>query len=222
MQTHTIRAAVASVGAHGTTPPHAPNVLRWSGAAGALAALILLVASPLYIMMGTPPALSDAAKYAEYLNRISGLALATKLIDTIYVAAFIVFLAGLRELIRTRAAEYEWAATLAFGAGLVSSVIILVGDALGAAAALDTYSAPDAAVLGALTEATLPAFAAIGLLMTALFLGRIELGHSHYPRVPEMDRVDGLYRGTSRAASRGEGPAMRPASVAQSRGVSSG
>jgi hypothetical protein len=176
MQTFATPRAVASTGARATTPRHVPNVVRWSGAAGALAALILLVASPLYIMMGTPPALSDAARYAEYLTAVSGVALATKLVDTIYVAGFIVFLAGLRELIRTRAAEYDWAATLAFGAGLVSSVIILVGNVLGAAAALDTYSAADAIVIRALTEGTLPAFGAIGLLMTALFLGAANSG----------------------------------------------
>jgi hypothetical protein len=55
-------------------------------------------------------------------------------------------------------------------AGLASSTIILVGDVLGAAAALDTSSAPAPIVIRALTEATLPAFGAIGLLMTVFFL----------------------------------------------------
>jgi hypothetical protein len=86
------------------------------------------------------------------------------------VVGFIIFITGLRELIRSGGAQYEWAATLAFGGGLASSVVILVGDVLGAAAALDTYSAPDPVVIRALTEATLPAVGAIGLVMTVLFL----------------------------------------------------
>ncbi len=150
--------------------PHVLNGVRWSGAAGVFAALLLLIASPLYIMMGTPPPLSDASAYAEYLTRIGGLALATKIIDTVYVGGFIVFITGFRELVRSRGADCEWLATLAFAAGLVSSVIILVGDVLGAAAALDTYSTPDPVVIRALTEAALPAFGAIGLAMTVLFL----------------------------------------------------
>jgi len=86
------------------------------------------------------------------------------------LSGFVVFLVGLRELIRSRGTEYEWTAALAFAAGLASAVVTLVGDVLGAAAALDTYSAPDPIAIRALTEATLPAFGAIGLIMTALFL----------------------------------------------------
>lgn len=144
--------------------------VRWSGAAAVIAALILMGGSPLFIMMGAPPAVSNAGAYAEYLTRVNRLALATKLIDTAYVVSFIVFLVGIRELIRSRGAEYEWAANLAFAGGITSSMVILTGDVLGAAAALDTYSSPDPVVVRGLTEATLPAFGAIGLIMTALFL----------------------------------------------------
>jgi hypothetical protein len=48
--------------------------------------------------------------------------------------------------------------------------VTLVGDVLGAAAALDTSSATDPVVIRALTKASLSAFGAIGLAMTVLFL----------------------------------------------------
>ena len=153
-----------------TTARRASNMVRLSGAAGVIAVLLLLVGAPLFIMMGAPPAVSDAATYAEYLTGINRLALTTKLINTVYVVGFILFITGIRELIRNRGANCEWAASLVFAGGLTSSIVILVGDVLGAAAALDTYSRPDATAIRALTEATLPAFGAIGLTMTALFL----------------------------------------------------
>lgn len=104
------------------------------------------------------------------------MALVTKLVNTVYFAGFIIFISGIRELIRSRGAEYEWAAMLALVGGLASWIVILVGDLLGAAAALDTYSAPDPVVIRALTEATKPAFGAIGLTMTVFFLAAASWG----------------------------------------------
>lgn len=37
------------------------NVLRWTGACGVAAGVLLLVATPLYLMMGTPLSLGDEA-----------------------------------------------------------------------------------------------------------------------------------------------------------------
>jgi hypothetical protein len=137
------RSSATSAGS-AAKPTYPRKVVRWTGAIGIIVALVLVAGFPLYFLMGTPPRLSDTSQYAAYLTRINGLALGTKLLDTLYVAGFLVFLVGIRDLIRTREAGNEWAAALAFGAGLV--------------------------VIRALTEATLPAFGAIGLTMTVLFL----------------------------------------------------
>jgi len=149
------------------------KVYRWTGAFGAAAGVLLLVASPLYVMMGTPPPLEDAAKFTDYVTRSNVIGITTKLVDTLYVAGFIVFIAGLRRLIRQARSDYEWASALVFGAGLVGAAVTLVGDTLAGGAALDTFNKPDPAVVRALTEASLLAFGAIGFIMTALFLAAV-------------------------------------------------
>ncbi|MEN3017356.1 MAG: hypothetical protein ABC612_08145 [Candidatus Methanosuratincola petrocarbonis] len=134
------------------------------------AGVLLVVAFPLYFMIGTPRPLADATRFTDYLTKSSGIALTTKLVDTLYIAGFLVFLAGFRHLIRKARPEYEWVSTLVFGVGLVGAAVTLVGDTLGAGAALDTFNKPDPTVVRALTEATLPAFGAIGLIISAFFL----------------------------------------------------
>ena len=66
-----------------------------------------------------------------------------------------------------------------FGAGLVVITLELVGDALQAAAALDTVVKAEPAVVRGLLEASFPFFGAVGLLMSAcLFLVLGRLRHS--------------------------------------------
>ena len=81
-----------------------------------------------------------------------------------------VFLAGFRHTIRLARPDHEWVSTLVFGAGLVVITLELVGDALQAAAALDTVVKAEPAVVRGLVEASFPFFGAVGLLMSALFL----------------------------------------------------
>lgn len=147
-------------------------VLRWAGAAGLGAAALLMVTAPLYASMGAAPSLSDSDAFTAYLARNQFPAITTKLIDAFYALGLIVFAAGLRQMIRRADALSEWAASLTFGFALVTSSVILFGDVLGAAAAMDTYRAPDALAVRALTEGSLPAFGAFGGggLPTAAFL----------------------------------------------------
>ena len=59
---------------------------------------------------------------------------------------------------------------LVFGAGPVVITPELIGDALQAAAALDTVVKAEPAVVGGLIEASVPFFGAVELLISALFL----------------------------------------------------
>lgn len=150
-----------------------PSVLmvwRWTGAFGIAAGLLLVAAMPLYVVRGTPPPLGDAAAFSAYVTRNNANFLTGVLVDTLYVACFLVFLAGFRHLLRQTRSDYEWASMLVFGVGLVTAAVTLVGDTLIGAAALDTFGKADPTVVRALAEASLPAFGAIGLIMTALFL----------------------------------------------------
>jgi hypothetical protein len=56
--------------------------------------------SPLYVLTGEPPPLTDAGAFTSYVTKNNVIGVTAKPADTLYVAAFIVFIAGLRQLIR--------------------------------------------------------------------------------------------------------------------------
>jgi hypothetical protein len=147
------------------------KVLRWTGAFGVAAGALLLVASPLYLVMGTPPSLGDAAKFSAYMTRNNTILITTKLVDMAYLVCFIVF-AGLRHLIRRVRPDYGWLAALVFGSALVQTASVLMFEALAGGAALDTFTKPDSTVVRALTEASL-ASQAFEFILTALFLAAV-------------------------------------------------
>jgi len=146
------------------------QVWRWTGAFGVASGVLTLVGQPLHLVSGIPPRLQDTIPFSDYVAKNHNIVLTRSLVDSLIVASLLVFLAGFRHLIRQARAEYEWAATLAFGAGLAWGILVLVGDALEGASALDTIgSQADPAAVRALWEGSLAAFGGIGLIMAALF-----------------------------------------------------
>jgi hypothetical protein len=82
---------------------------------------LLLVASPIYLVVGTPPSLGNEALFAAYVTRSNTIAITTKIVDVDYLVGFIVFAAGLCHLIRRVRPGDEWLAALAFGSALVQT-----------------------------------------------------------------------------------------------------
>jgi hypothetical protein len=146
------------------------SVRRWTGAFGVAAFVLILVAQPLYFISGTPPRLEDTVKFSDFVTKNHTIILTRSLLDVLVVACFLIFLAGLRHLIRQARAEYEWAAILVFGAGMVWAILVLMGDVFEDASALDTFGTAEPTAVRALTEGSVAAFGAIGLIMAALFI----------------------------------------------------
>ena len=145
------------------------KVWRWTGAFGVAAGVLLLVASPLYLVLGTPPSIGNEALFSAYVTRNNTILVTTKLVDMGYLVGFIVFATGLRHLIRRVRPDYEWLAALVFGSALVATANTLIFEALAGGSALDTFNKPDPTVVRALTEASI-ANQASGFIMIALFL----------------------------------------------------
>jgi len=114
----------------------------------------------------------DAAKFSAYVTRNNTILITTKLVDMVYLVGFLVFVAGLRHLIRRVRPDDEWLAALVFGSALVQTASILIFEALAGGAALDTFNKPDPSVVRALIEASL-AITAFGFILTALFLAAV-------------------------------------------------
>ena len=146
------------------------NVLRWTGAFGIAAFVLILVAQPLWLVSGTAPRLDDSPAFTDFVTQNNSIILSRSLVDTLIIACFLVFLAGFCHLIRLARSHFEWAASLIFAGGLAWAILVLLGDTLCAAAALDTYSKAEPVAVRTLWEGSIPAFGAVGLLLAALFL----------------------------------------------------
>jgi len=146
------------------------KVRLWTGAFGIAGFIVFLAALPLYFLGPAAVGPQDAA-FASYVTNTSTYTVARATIaDPLLLCCFLVFLAGLRHLIREANTDYEWVSTAVFGAGLLYIALLLVGDALQAAGALDTMVGANSSVVRALFEASAPFYSAVGLIPEAFFL----------------------------------------------------
>ena len=172
------------------------TVRRWAGTFGVAGFVVFLAALPLYYLAGPEPRIEDTAATSAFVTRASTFILArTSLADPLIMIGFLVFLAGFRHTIRRARPDHEWISTLVFGAGLVVITLELVGDALQAAAAVDTFAKAEPAVVRALIEASFPFFGAVGLVMSALLLSSAGYATLATGGAPEVDRLGCLRRG---------------------------
>jgi len=148
------------------------KVRRWAGAFGLAGFIVFLIALPLYFVgMGPGARLEDAGQFSNLVTRTNTFILIrTSLADPLIMVGFIVFLAGLRHLIRQARQEYEWVGSLVLAVGVVVGAVELVGDGLQAGAALDTWIKADPTAVRALNEGSFTLYGAIGLILAALLL----------------------------------------------------
>jgi len=148
------------------------KVFRWTGAFGLAVFVLVLMEFPLW-GVGSPPHINDAVANSQYITKIKDVVLTRVLLDMCIVVSFVIFSAGFRHLIRKARPEYEWAATLAFGAGLLWMAVTLVADSLMGGAALDTLGGKaDPTAIRTLVEgALLMLNGPMAFVTTGLFLG---------------------------------------------------
>jgi len=147
-----------------------PNVRFWTGVFGIAGFIIFLAALPLYFL-GPAAVLPKDANFTSYVTSTNTYTVTRAAIaDPLLLCCFLIFLAGLRHLVREANPDYEWVSTAIFGAGLLYIALQLAGDALQAAGALDTLVGPNQSVVRALFEASAPFYSAVGLIPEAFFL----------------------------------------------------
>ena len=148
------------------------KVFRWTGAFGVAVFVLVLMEFPLW-GVGNAPHINEAVAYSQYMAKIKDVALTRVLLDMCIVVSFVIFIAGFRHLIRKARPEYEWVATLVYGAGLLWMAVTLVADSLMGGAALDTLGGKaDPTAVRALVEgALLMLNGPMAFVTTGLFLG---------------------------------------------------
>lgn len=130
---------------------------RLTGVSGLLVGTMALLVGPLYfIYSGVPPVW-------DVLTR--------NLLNLVICTSLIVFVTGLRHLIRQAGADCDWVASLLHSAGLAYATIVLVGISLETGAVLGAPNGTiDPTTDGPLAYGNILIHGSIGRALTALYL----------------------------------------------------
>ncbi|MEV0251527.1 hypothetical protein AB0H76_33415 [Nocardia sp. NPDC050712] len=134
-------------------------IRKVTGTAGLIATLLTLVELPLYFVYSGPP--PDWNVFTRSMFGLTGLTL------------FVVFMSGIRYLVKIHAPEYEWAGGLATAAGLMWLTVAFVSTGLEVGAVIEAPEPidPTIAVTG-----TYILYGSISKLLMALFLCAFAFG----------------------------------------------
>jgi len=134
---------------------------QWTGILGLVYVAIQVAALVLFLIAGNPPDYGNAKSYAGWINSNSGLFMGDAFLTAVATAVLLMQFTGIRAIIREAGDDWEWAAALFFGAGLVTAAVLFVGSAAEAAAAF---------ISGSGTEPTIVRAAWAGAWMALTFL----------------------------------------------------
>ncbi|MFI6645311.1 hypothetical protein [Streptomyces sp. NPDC050504] len=133
------------------------RIRQLMGLCGITAGVLAAIGVPLYfVYSGAPPA-------SNVLARI--------LLNILTCGALLVFLTGLRHLIRGAGAGFEWLASLVFGSGLAYVTVTLVAASIEAGTVLEHPDGTmDPTVDGTLAHANMLLHGSVARLLTAVLL----------------------------------------------------
>lgn len=133
------------------------RIRRLMGVCGVAAGVLAAVSVPLYfVYSGAPPA-------SNVLARI--------LLNILTCGALLVFLTGLRHLIRSAGPGFEWLASLVFGSGLAYVTVTFVAASIEAGTVLEHPDGTlDPTVDGTLAHANMLLHGSVARLLTAILL----------------------------------------------------
>jgi hypothetical protein len=136
---------------------------RWTGVLGIVYVVIQVAALVLFLVAGNPPDFGDANKYASWINSNGGLFMGDAFLTNVATAVLLMQFTGIRAVIRGAGEDWEWAAALFFGAGLVTAAILIVGSAAEATAVFISGPGTDPTIVRA-------AWAGAWMALTFLYL----------------------------------------------------
>ncbi|MEU8899281.1 hypothetical protein [Nocardia sp. NPDC048505] len=142
-------------------------IRRVTGAAGVIAAVLTLVELPLYFVYSGPP--PDWNVFTRSMFGLTGL------------TVLVVFMSGIRYLVRDRAPEYEWAGGLATAAGLMWLTVSFVSTGLEVGAVIEAPEPIDPTIT---VSGTYILYGSISKLLIALFLCAFGFGVSKARLLP--------------------------------------
>jgi len=147
------------------------RVCRWSGACALASIAVFLIEFPFYLVRGAFPGVTDAEKLADFAAGNATNIMVCVFLDLIILALLMVFVAGMRDLIRRGDPRHEWLTTLFFGFSVVYVTITLVADSLQAATVIDALTMPaNATIIRTMMESMYLMYGAVALFLMALMM----------------------------------------------------
>jgi len=149
-----------------------PGVVRWTGVLGLAAILAQILAAIVASVAGSAPPVDDPVKFLTFARNSQLASTTVLMLFFIGFSLFIGFIAGLRAIAVAAAPEHEWLATTVFGAGVVLTVLGLVGNGLAlAVVGIAASNHADAAQIRLLFETERLLGGAPWLVPSAFYLG---------------------------------------------------
>jgi hypothetical protein len=147
------------------------KIYRIAGISSLASIALFFIEFPFYLVRGDFPLGSESAKLPEYVARNATNIMTCVFFDLIILSLILIFIAGLRHLIRRTDPRQEWLATLLFGVGIVYATLTLIADSLQAATAVDALSTPgNPMVIRAMMESMYLMYGAVALWFMALLM----------------------------------------------------
>ena len=126
---------------------------------------------PFYLVRTAWPGLTASDKLGDFAARNGTNIMCCVFLDFIILTLFMIFMAGVRQLIRRADPQHEWLASLFFGVGLVFVTLTVVADSLQGATVVDAFNPPgDGVVIRAMWESTILMYVTVALWLLAFLM----------------------------------------------------
>jgi hypothetical protein len=147
------------------------KIYRIAGISALAGIATFFVEFPFYLVRTPFAGLAASSQWPDYAARNATNIMCCVFLDLIILTLLMIFLAGVRHLIRQANPQHEWLASLFFGVGLVYVTLTFVADSLQASIVIDAFDPPaDGVIMRAMTESTLLLYGSIALWLMALFM----------------------------------------------------
>jgi hypothetical protein len=147
------------------------KIYRIAGICSLASIATFFIEFPFYLVRSSFPGLAASSQLPDFAARNATNIMSCVFLDLIILTLFMVFLAGVRHLIRQANPQHEWLASLFFGVGLVYVTLTFVADSLQASTVIDALNPPaEGVIIRAMMECMFLMYGAVALWLMALLI----------------------------------------------------
>jgi hypothetical protein len=147
------------------------KIYRIAGISALACIATFFIEFPFYFVRSPWPGLAASDKLGDFAARNGTNVMCCVFLDFIILTLLMIFLAGVRHLIRHANPQHEWLASLFFGVGLVFVALTFVADSLQGATAVDGFNPlADGVIVRAMLESTILMYGAVALWLLAMLM----------------------------------------------------